>query len=259
MTARTTRTPPRRGRRLPARVYWIRRGVLLAVLALLIGGIGFGLKALGGGSEQPLTATNVAQTKQSKQAASPGAGQPTGGSTAGAGLASPSGTCDPADIVVTPAIGRITGGARTSLKFKVTGAEAACAWRVSPETLVVKITSGSDRIWSSQQCPKAIPTGDIVVRNAVPTKIFVSWSTRRSEEGCPMGTTAWARAGYYHAIAAAMGGQPTDVQFRLGVPPTPTKTVITHPKPKKKAHRTPSDTPTPTASPTESPTATSTR
>ena len=54
-------------------------------------------------------------------------------------------------------------------------------------------------------------------------RVDVTWSGRRSATGCPKGTK-WADPGYYHATAATLGGQPTDVQFQVVKPPRGTKT-----------------------------------
>ena len=244
--------------RLPARVYWIRRGILLAAVAVVIVVVGTGLSALGGSSAKaPVRAQTAAQTT----------GQTTGhttGHTTGAASAPPSagpsasrtnvpvGTCNPADIVATPVVRRAVGGGPVSIKVKLTGTATACAWKVSPQSLVVRITSGSDRIWSSQDCASAIPSQDVVVPGSGSANVVVTWSGQRSSTGCPKGT-AWANPGYYHVAASTLGGVPTDVQFSLAAPTRAVVTQLAHPKPVK---RTPapqtSSTPSPSPSPTGS-------
>ena len=86
--------------------------------------------------------------------------------------------------------------------------------------MTVTITSGSDFIWSTRECPAAIPVQDVVIRQAVDAPVVVTWKDgRRSDETCS-GRTDWARPGFYHVEAAALGGEGTDVQFEL-VAPTP--------------------------------------
>jgi len=79
---------------------------------------------------------------------------------------------------------------------------------------VVKIVSGNDRIWSSQDCPTAIPDTQVVVRSAQPVEVPVIWSGRRSDDECT-GHLAWALPGFYHVYAAALGSTPNDVQFEV--------------------------------------------
>ena len=101
----------------------------------------------------------------------------------------------------------------------------ACTWQASPQTLTVTITSGDDYIWSTRECPVAIPVQDVVIRQAVDTPVVVTWSAKRSDETCS-DRTEWAFPGFYHVKAAALGGEATDVQFELlrGVPAVITKT-----------------------------------
>ena len=104
----------------------------------------------------------------------------------------------------------------------------ACTWQVSPDTVTMNIVSGRDKIWRSKQCPDAIPVQDVVVRLASVTQVPVVWNSRRSDEGCS-DRTAWALPGYYHVLAAALGGEQTDVQFELLAPAAPTVTQTAQP------------------------------
>jgi hypothetical protein len=53
----------------------------------------------------------------------------------------------------------------------------------------------------------------------------MTWSLRRSDAECS-DRTQWVRLGYYHVSASALGGEPTDIQFRLSRPPAD---VVTEP------------------------------
>ncbi len=215
---------------LPARVYWVRRGVLLALVLGLVFGVAQLVGSFGGGSNSK--AAQVATT-------------PTPSPSATATTEAPQGPCLANDIVVTPTARVVHGGGPITLKFRLLGKARSCTWQMSADTFVVKITSGSDRIWSSQDCPAAIPTRSVVVGSAKPAKVSVEWSGRRSAKDCPRGL-AWARIGTYHVVAATVGGQPTDVQFDLVAPK---KTVVT-----KTAKPKPSPTKQPTKKPTAKPT-----
>ncbi|WP_165821151.1 hypothetical protein [Nocardioides gansuensis] len=238
---------------LPARVYWTRRVVVLLVPLLLVIGLA---RLLGGASDASdgsdegaataaqagATTTEVATTASEpvKQGKKKRKARPTAPPTPE--LAEPSGPCTPSDITVTPAVATATGGADVPITLNLrTVTSPACTWQVSPETVTLKITSGTDRIWASQECPAAIPVQDVVVRQAVDTPVVVTWNARRSDEECS-GLTEWALPGYYHVEAAALAGEPTNVQFELVRPSSAviTKTVTPKPQPdgeKGRAHQ----------------------
>ena len=80
---------------------------------------------------------------------------------------------------------------------------------------MVKIVSGEDRIWSSQDCPDGDPRDRrSSCAAAQPVEVPVIWSGRRSDEECTA-LADWALPGFYHVYAAALGSTPTDVQFEV--------------------------------------------
>lgn len=233
---------------LPARVYWTRRLVVLGVPLLLVVVLA---RVLGAGSDARDTPTASQASAPTTTAAAPSAGpsapapEPTTGKKkkrkkdkpAEPVLAEPTGPCVDSDVVVTPSVPEaITAdGLRIDLELR-TRTTPACTWTVSPDSVIVNITSGPDDIWSSQHCPTALPRVDVVVRQAVGEVVSFTWNLRRSDPECSE-LTDWVRLGWYHATAAALGGEPTDVQFELARPPAEvvTKTVTPEPRPKKKA------------------------
>jgi hypothetical protein len=227
--------------RLPRRVYWVRRSVVLGVALAMVFGIG---KLVGGTGEDPGGSDIEASTSSAQQTA-PRASGPIGPvapskqpRTKGkAPLLPPSGECRDDEVSVLPSVPRAWGGQPIVIRLALQSLQPACTFEVSPKSVVVKITSGDDRIWSSQDCPEAVKESEVVVRSGVPTYVNVVWSGRRSEAGCP-GQTYWALPGFYHVFAAAMGSTPTDVQFEVtrGGPNVVTKT----PKPRPSASASPS-------------------
>ena len=238
---------------LPARVYWTRRLLVLGLAVALVFGIGH---LLGGGSDARSDQDAAQLTGASRQPGQ-GARTSTGGATShstarptgttkptktATPLAQPDGPCSPSEVLVTPTVSGAVAGREVVLTLELTSTEsAACTWRVSKDSIAVKLTSGSDFIWSSQQCPTSITTQDMIVRAAragtEPARIGVHWSGRRSDADCSR-TTDWARPGYYHAIAAALGGTATDEQFELDYPTRPTVTITVHPTNQPTAHQT---------------------
>ena len=226
-------------RPLPARVYWTRRIVvvgipllLIVVLARVLGGSSDGKDAAAG------TATQAGATVQ-ETAPAPSSGPTAGVDTGTDGtkgkkgkkerdqetappepvLAEPTGPCVESDIVATPVLTSAAGGVDVPITINLrTVVTEACTWQASAETMTVTITSGDDYIWSTRECPAAIPPQDVVVRQAVDAPVLVTWAdAKRSDENCS-GRTDWAKPGFYHVEAAALGGDGTDVQFELVAP-----------------------------------------
>jgi hypothetical protein len=211
---------------LPASVYWRRRVILIGlglVLLLLVsslfGGDGDGDKGAGTatqasgdptGSPDDESTSEGKSPKQKKSRAPVTPQEPV--------LAQPDGPCEDSDIVITPTVAQAIAGRPVTITLELrTATSEACTWRVSSGHVTVKVTSGSDEIWASRQCPKSVPLQDVVVRSAVTTFVDVPWKARRSENGCPM-QTQWALPGTYHVAAAALGGEPAEARFELEAP-----------------------------------------
>ena len=223
---------------LPARVYWTRRIVVLAVplllvvvLARVLGGSSDGKEVASGGTAAQAGAKVEASTVPT---AGPTADEKAAGKKGKKGkrkraeetappepvLPEPTGPCADSDIVATPAITSAPGGSDIAITINLrTKFAEACTWQASPETMTVTITSGDDYIWSTRECPVGIPPQDVVIRQAVDAPVVVTWSAKRSDETCS-DRTQYAFPGFYHVEAAALGGDGTDVQFEL-VPPQP--------------------------------------
>ena len=263
---------------LPPRVYWVRRAMILGTALLLVFGIA---RLLNGGSDASAgedAATPVAAgTTPSTSATDPVTGpatDPTADSKPHAGtgrkhhskapdptptLAAPEGECEATDVAVTPKVTNAVAGRDVLVVLQLRTLESeACTWRTGPDELTVNITSGKDAIWSSRQCPGAIPVREVTVRKAVTTNVGVTWhQAKRSGEECTK-LTDWAMPGWYHVTASSLGGEPSDLQFELTTPAAATITRTAKPtqspsvkpsqkpssKPSQKPSQKPSGTPT---------------
>lgn len=229
---------------LPARVYWTRRLLVLGLALVLVVAIA---QALAGGSD--------ATSRDGGEAARMSAGevQPTTPAETTPAvaprkrpvrqreprLARPDGPCEEGDILAIPRVGRAEAGRDVAITIRLrTRTSEACTWAVSSDTLALTITSGDDEIWTSRECPRAVPTEDVVVRRAGATPVEVVWNARRSDEDCSQ-FTEWAMMGYYHVEAAALAGEPSDVQFELVRPVSETVTTTVTPRsgPRSRAER----------------------
>jgi hypothetical protein len=237
---------------LPARVYWVRRSVLL----LLVLALAWTMTHVFGSDAQP-----QAKAKQSAATTKPSGSKPTTGAigsitTYGPQVVggtkakkqqkkkekvqepvevTPEGPCVDDDVVSEPSVAKAYAGRDVRLRFKMhTIRSAACTWRVAPSTVTAKITSGHDNIWNTVECPGAIHKQDVVLRRSEWTTVEFTWSGRRSDQGCTKNTD-WAMPGWYHLAVSALGGEPQDVQFELRKPQPQVVTKTVEPKPHKKS------------------------
>ncbi len=232
---------------LPARVYWTRRLLALGVaVGLVLGLVQLVSLARGGSSGQPDRAAQVAAESSASEApgsdvTEPADDRPAEGTKKkrtreedrGPVLAPPEGPCTDRDIAVTPTAEETVAGSPVTFVLELrTILTPACTWEVSPESVTVKITSGDDDIWFSTQCPRAIPSEDVVIRNNVSTEVEVTWSSRRSDEDCSR-LSAFAMPGWYYIEAAALAGEPSDLQFQLTAPDPEVVTETVDPEPKQ--------------------------
>lgn len=191
----------------PARVYWRRRIVLLALLATVgiilanvLGGRGTAQAAQdpagGSGAEQ----TPASQTSESAE--------PTTGPVA----------CGEGSLSITLTADQRTyaAGANPVLTVTLTNtSDASCVVDAGEASRGILITSGTDRIWSSLDCP--------ATENAKRTLLLpaggrdesvVTWTRIRSAEGCTDGLPA-PKAGTYQAVASVAGVSSTAAVFDL--------------------------------------------
>ena len=235
---------------LPARVYWRRRLLLLVVVLGLVAGA-VRLATLDAPEQRP-QATQVAAEPAPTDASPADAAAATAPDIPsesrartspprevekrdrGPVLAEPDGVCSDRDVAVTPSVPEPYGGGPVTIALDLrTISTPACTWQVSPSTLTVKLTSGDDDIWSSQDCPRAIPHQDVVLRNNDSTEVEVIWSARRSDDTCS-GQTDWAMPGWYYVDAAALAGEPSDLHFELLAPKPDVRQEVVRPDREKK-------------------------
>lgn len=247
----------------PARTYWVRRGVLLAVVLLLALGVVFAVASLtkaavatapppplppaasqeqstspsvGGGPSTPISAptssvgsssrpsasASSSASSAAKPSASTGAQRSASGSASATAKPSPTTTvvgtpdCRPADLRVTLKGDRsLSPGQNTTFRLSlVNGGERTCLVSVTDKNFGLKIYSGKDRIWSSQDCAKRLDAFDkkLAAKGDVTWKM--TWDGERSVKGktCQRGTDT-PLAGTYWATAQLKGADP--VQLRM--------------------------------------------
>ena len=255
---------------LPPRVYWFRRTVVLVLAFALVYGVAHLLGGRSNTPQARPVQAAVGSTTTPTPTVGPGRPAATGepgatglpgivGNAPGPGtavkgvkvkgvkpgkrvtptptptpLAVPTGPCSSHDVQATPkVVGTAYAGSPVTFRVRLhTITSPACYWKVNPRTLVVRLTSGSDRIWSTQDCPHAVPRQRVVVRRDHYTPVEVTWHGQRSDGTCSR-TTPWAQPGYYHVETAVLGSEPSEVQFVLRKPQPQTITPSPSPTPKK--------------------------
>jgi hypothetical protein len=120
--------------------------------------------------------------------------------------------CDAADVVVgiTPT-GTVFKGKqhpRFGLSVVNTG-RRACTFDVGPKALLIRISSGSDRVWSSAQCVGGAGSNLQMLQRGVPYLASLDWDRRR----CNSETRA--APGTYVIAVAAPGIKTQREVFRL--------------------------------------------
>lgn len=138
------------------------------------------------------------------------------GASATPTLAAPEGTCAASDVAVVPSVAApAEADDDITLRLSLQTLESeACTWQVSRDSVIVKISDGSDVLWTTQQCPAVVPTESVVVRRAVATVVELSWNGKESAAGCSK-RTAWVSLGSYTIAAASLGGEPAEAEFTL--------------------------------------------
>lgn len=147
-------------------------------------------------------------------------------------LAAPEGPCDPADVVVVPSVAKgAEAGADVTLMLSLQTVESeACTWQVASDSVVVNIAEDGRQLWTTRQCPRAVPGQAVVVRRTVATVVELVWNARESAAGCSR-RTAWVLPGDFTISAAALGGEPATAEFTLSRPAARTVSVTPEPKP----------------------------
>jgi hypothetical protein len=186
---------------LPARVYWVRRAVVVLVLVLVVVLAVFGVRALlGGGGDDAAAPTGAATTP------APTEDETTEGTPA----------CEPGAIGLEMIADATTypAGAQPTFTIRITNTgSTTCLLDAGDAQRQVLITSGSDRIWASTDCA-AGETLQLLLAPDQADERQVQWDRTRSVEGCTPDQPQ-AQPGTYQAVLALGGVSTEPVVFGL--------------------------------------------
>lgn len=201
-------------RRLPARVYWVRRALVLVVLALVVALVVVLVRAITGGSGDsgsgaaapPSVTTSTAP--QESPSTSPSATLP-GGIT----------DCPAGDLALTVVADAPTFAAGVSPTFTLTitnKGTASCLVNAGDTYRSVVLTSGTDRVWSNQDCaPADADPRTLLLAPGMTDTTSLAWNRERSAPGCTAGLPK-PGAGTYVATFEVGGAQAAPAPFVLG-------------------------------------------
>lgn len=238
--------------RLPARVYWTRRGLLLVLVLLLAWGLAR-CSSVDPSAESGSSAVGDTISAADAPGADAAVGSPLGlaggaaadASTAAAGagatagtatprprdgrrsrssappqrvrpvLGAPVGACDPAATTVIPSVGGevIAGaGAQLQLRLSTVGAQA-CRLSLG-NRLLVQVARDDEPVWRLADCPSALTADTVVLHPDWATVVDIAWSGRTSNATCSVETTA-VRPGTYQLQASMLAGEPGTVDLEV--------------------------------------------
>ncbi|MCL3863092.1 hypothetical protein [Actinotalea sp. K2] len=187
----------------PARVYWIRR--VLILLGLVVVGVlvwAFVVSGQGDATSQDPGQEVPAQGSEEDQEPAP------------AGMVA----CTAADLTLT-----LVSDARTypedarpvfTIGYTNTGPQS-CTVDTGPAGRDLLITSGADRIWSSTDCEEEGGERLLLLQPGEGDVAEVTWDRTRSDEACSEGLPE-PRPGTYSATVGVLGAQSAAAVFDLG-------------------------------------------
>jgi hypothetical protein len=127
----------------------------------------------------------------------------------------PSGACDPARVGIAIHVTAMVAGNPHNIALRLTSPQgSSCRLAIGADDLVVEITSGSDRVWTSDECPETLPVKNVQLTAGTLSRYRFQWDGFRSIKGCRNNVTM-ARPGGYWVHAALLGGEPTEAYFAV--------------------------------------------
>lgn len=171
----------------PAWVYWARRAVLVVALAALVG-VGFLLfrppDAVNVPAVPAASATTPSQPMTPGQTATP-SGTPSASESA---TPTPTGpvVCDQTNTGVALAgYQKVKQDGKQSFRVALTnGAGVPCVLDLKPANFSLTVVSGTDRIWTTDDCAKWVPSKKQTLKAQKAYEFAIEWGVNRSGAGC---------------------------------------------------------------------------
>lgn len=190
------------------RVYWIRRAAVVVVAVLLVG-------LLWWIWPKPATVSAVPEASPAASAGTPSAVATPLNTEPASPSASPTPTgpqpCQAASVQLS-----IVGFQKVKVSAKQvftltatnTGTDP-CVLAIGPANASVTVSSGSDRIWSTADCDKWLPSKKMMLKSQATHEFSVTWPLRRSSSVCKLSKAELAPGTY---VAKAVFAQVSTAQ-----------------------------------------------
>lgn len=206
---------------LPASVYWVRRALALALIGLatwlLISVLPFGKTGSGDAAPPPTTplaapdrpVTTASASARPSTSAKPSTKPQAKPTAKPKPKPKPTGTPTCPDSVVSVAAdaknSKSAAGKPVLIEVELENtASVACRVTVSAKSLQVTVSSGKDRIWTTEHCTAAINPGPFTLQAGKVRTLGIVWMGQRSKKGCPAGEQK-SLPGFY-AVDASFNG-----------------------------------------------------
>ncbi|MBO3085121.1 hypothetical protein [Cellulomonas fengjieae] len=191
--------------RLPARVYWVRRLVVLGIPLAIIAVVVWLLVGRGSDEDPAPVGQTPSAPAQEPQSETPAEG----------GVPD----CDASGLVLamTPDATSYAPGVSATFSVSITNSGAdPCLVDAGEVQREIVITSGTDRIWSNRDCiVPGTETRTLLLPGGGTDTTPFAWNRVRSAEGCPTGLPTPGAGTYSAQLNLAGAGAPAAV-FGLG-------------------------------------------
>ncbi|PIE25862.1 MAG: hypothetical protein CSA58_12520 [Micrococcales bacterium] len=208
---------------LPPWVYWLRRGLALFLLLLVVVLLILGIRALlpdsGDAATSSATGTPAPTPTGKPVATDAETRKATETSTATASKSGEVAMCTQAqiEVVATTDKDSYTAGDTAKLGMTITNtSKDPCQMDIGNGPLELRVTSGSDRIWSSDDCQKEAKSDVRTIKPGEDGQMVSSmdWPVTRSAAGCK-DVSSPVRPGNYRLIARAGDLQSKPAAFQV--------------------------------------------
>jgi hypothetical protein len=199
----------------PTSVYWRRRILVVALVLVLVIGLVWLVWPKGAPQTQsPQTQLTGSAATAVSVATEPANSAPSAAASSSVSVAP---TQCPVEQIQVALSGyeKLAVGAAQPFKASFTNASAdSCVLAVSATNFTLTVVSGNDRIWSTSDCAKWVPSKTITLKPQEGTELDITWTGVRSKATCGAAKDALG-AGTYVAKAALTGAQPATLVMQI--------------------------------------------
>jgi len=176
-------------------VYWVRRAAVLVVLLVLLLGVRWLLTGRGGGTPAATPTPSPSQSSSSSQSSTPTTSTSTSPKPTSTGTVA----CTKSQISVTASTDAASYpvGSTPHLRMKIENTSSTpCTRDIGASQNELLITSGTARVWSSDDCS---PGGGYQVVTMAPAQSYsvaVTWLGKLSKKDCPANQPSASKGTY---------------------------------------------------------------